>query len=620
MDAVDLDVESTFDIGAWLCSDEAGKLQRDLEERITRLLFSPDLTDLECRRMAVQLAWIGTESQSRALLGKEVLQLELSSDSEIVPCGWKWTQKVWKGTCNATSKTVNFISDHSTEIIIGAAICATGAGIAYVTGYGLSVAVSGVVVAGAGSIFSAEEKPNPHIPQHLPYPSKSELAVLEQPISALPDPELPHFPNEFLVTSKGIWANGQFYSNAPLMKDSLLSPLQSTPQMRGENSLALGFYSQALQEFNLAIAENPMNSTAYLQRGAAHFSLGEYERSLEDFEQFTSQVDPCPLSISEFSLGFAKGLPKGVYESGEGLFLFLSDFVTHPIHTSKQIVDSIATLVELVQNDEWGMVVEALSPEMHELVSHWNSLPSNERGELAGYAVGKHGADILIPGALAKVATKSLRSAEELAAVCKNLQIAQETLVLETAAGIGSSAKIAEVIEAGNKTVVLAEELGFAAKEMGQLKQAGTLEAAVAKKCEHLTPSMQESFALHKKAQETLKPYIKQFLPESTVRELIHRAGIETFPRPKGIPDNYLVRITEKGAGMEYVHPTNPHFSIRVMPGKPHSPNLCQQKPYVIQKADRGAFDKTGKPVLSDATEAHIPFDEFIFRECLSGD
>ena len=128
-------------------------------------------------------------------------------------------------------------------------------------------------------------------------------------------------------------------------------------------------------------------------------------------------------------------------------------------------------------------------------------------------------------------------------------------------------------------------------------------------------PAMLESFVLHKKAKEFLKPYIKKHMPEFKVRELIHETGFPTFPRPKGIPENFLVRITENGIGMEYFHPTNSHFGVRVMPGKLHSPNLCQQKPYVIQKTDRGALDKTGAFVSADASEAHIPLDEFIYKD-----
>jgi tetratricopeptide (TPR) repeat protein len=258
-------------------------------------------------------------------------------------------------------------------------------------------------------------------------------------------------------------------------------------QVRGEQALSFGYYNQAVQDFGKAIETNPANPLPYLERGIAHFSLGQYDRSLEDYQQFISQTQiqkPNPLSVSEFSLGVAKGLPNGVYESGKGLFLFMTDFVKHPIQTSGQIVDSVTTLVNLVRNDEWGVVAETLSPEVHQLVTMWDVLSSEQKGELAGYALGKHGADILTPGAIAKVASKSVKSAQELAAVCKNLQIAQETLVLETVAEMGSSAKIAEVIRNGQSMAFLGEELGFTAQEMGQLQKLGKLEQAIDSTCE----------------------------------------------------------------------------------------------------------------------------------------
>jgi tetratricopeptide (TPR) repeat protein len=251
-------------------------------------------------------------------------------------------------------------------------------------------------------------------------------------------------------------------------------------QVRGEKALSLGYYNQAVQDLGIAIEANPTNPIPYLERGIAHFGLGQYDSSLEDYKQFTSQAQKSnPGSASLFSIGFAKGLSEGVYESGEGLFLFMADFVSHPIQTSGQIVESVSTLVELIRKDEWGVVAEALSPEMHQLATQWDSLPQIKRGELAGYAVGKLGADILLPGGLAKVTLKSVKSAQELAAVCKNLQIAQKTLLLETAAGIGNSAKIAEVVRNGQTMMALGEELGFNPREIAQLKQARKLQGAI---------------------------------------------------------------------------------------------------------------------------------------------
>ncbi|MBM3192313.1 MAG: tetratricopeptide repeat protein [Chlamydiae bacterium] len=292
-------------------------------------------------------------------------------------------------------------------------------------------------------------------------------------------------------------------------------------QVRGERALACGYYNQAVQDLGKAIETNPTNPIPYLERGVAHFGLGQYDHSLEDYRQFTAQAPVSrsdPLSISEFSLGVAKGLPKGICESGKGLFLFMADFVKHPIQTSGQIVNSISTLVDIVRKDEWGVVAEVISPEVHELVTQWDTLPSERKGELAGYAVGKHGADVLLPGALAKVASKSIKSAQDLAAICKNLQIAQETLVLETAAEIGNSAKIAEVVQNGQTMMALGEDIGLTAREMAQLKQAGKLEGVINSGLEKLV-SQSES--------EVLKAAISQNKHVKMVRDYLDKPARE---------------------------------------------------------------------------------------------
>ena len=65
---------------------------------------------------------------------------------------------------------------------------------------------------------------------------------------------------------------------------------------------------------------------------------------------------------------------------------------------------------------------------------------------------------------------------------------------------------------------------------------------------------------------------------------------------------------------MKYVHPKHTHTSIRVMPGKPHSPLPYQQKPYVMQMKDGNLLDKFANPVLKGTPEeAHIPIDQFIY-------
>jgi len=105
-------------------------------------------------------------------------------------------------------------------------------------------------------------------------------------------------------------------------------------------------------------------------------------------------------------------------------------------------------------------------------------------------------------------------------------------------------------------------------------------------------------------------------MSESQARELIHQTGVKTFPRPPGIPENFRIQISDRGAGIKYLHPKHTHTSIRVMPGKPHSPFPYQQNPYVIHMKDGKCIDKFGNNLLNgDAPEAHIPYNEFVYRD-----
>lgn len=114
--------------------------------------------------------------------------------------------------------------------------------------------------------------------------------------------------------------------------------------MQAEKALDLGYYPEAIRSLNQAISLDSTNSTLYLERAASHFPIGDYDQSMEDFATFTNSKtsEQNPLVISAFSARFAKGLPQGVYESGKGIMIFLSDFVTHPIHTSTQVVESFS--------------------------------------------------------------------------------------------------------------------------------------------------------------------------------------------------------------------------------------------------------------------------------------
>ncbi|MEM8628891.1 MAG: hypothetical protein AAGF04_02300 [Chlamydiota bacterium] len=409
------------------------------------------------------------------------------------------------------------------------------------------------------------------------------------------------------------------YALDPPVLEDLPNCATRSYQMRGEAARYYGFYGESIENFTKAIELSPKQPLSYLQRSIAHFDAKNYEESAVDFLLFeklleSSSKEPSleEFSLGNFTCGFARGLPTGIYESGTGTLLFLSNLISEPIQTAHQMYTATLTLVDLARSEEWDLMAEYLCPEIHQLVLEWDTLSSDKRGELAGYAFGKHGANILMPSAIGKVAKKSAKGARRLRSALKRVERSEELIVIETAARSGKSVEIGHIFNKGKDSLFLGEELGISIPEMARLKKAGKLEETLKRTMRHLSFSDQESLHLFSQAEKSLRRY-KGFRPESEVRKLIHNEGICTFPRPAGIPKDYRVKISDNGCGMKYVHPKHTHTSIRVMPGKPHSQWSSQRRPYVIIMKNGDVLDNAGNLVLIDTFEAHIPVEEFVF-------
>lgn len=236
-------------------------------------------------------------------------------------------------------------------------------------------------------------------------------------------------------------------------------------QVRGERALDYGYYLQAVNDLGKAIEMNSTSPIPYLDRSEAHFRLGNYDKSIEDFRMFTLQTaqeyKQYPMNIPDFSIGFLKGLPKGILESGNNILLLCSDIILRPIQTGEQIWGSLKLLNELARSNEWDIFAEVLAPEVHHLVTQWDTIPCDERGELAGHAFGKYGADIIIPGALAKAVARGMRGAREISAISSSLKTAKKTFLMESVAGMESGEKIAQIVQIERK---ISEWLGEGAR------------------------------------------------------------------------------------------------------------------------------------------------------------
>jgi len=193
------------------------------------------------------------------------------------------------------------------------------------------------------------------------------------------------------------------------------------------------------------------------------------------------------------------------------------------------------------------------------------------------------------------------------------MKTAKKTLVLESA-----TAKTAQ------KTAHLAEHLEVVAKEARHLKKAGKAESVIAKSLGKekgflKTWKAKREFSASLKGKgnragkELYKAFRNEALSETEIRILLKEAGFKPPPRPKGIPKDWKVKLSDKGGGMKYVHPKDSGTYTRVMPGNPNSKNPWQRKPYVSTRKNGQALDKTAKVVAETSKAAHIPIEEYVF-------
>jgi hypothetical protein len=85
--------------------------------------------------------------------------------------------------------------------------------------------------------------------------------------------------------------------------------------------------------------------------------------------------------------------------------------------------------------------------------------------------------------------------------------------------------------------------------------------------------------------------------------------------RPGGIPQHWQIAPTRKGGGRRFTNPRDPHDHVRVMPGNPDSPNPAQRAPYAKRMKNGVAYDARHRPVDRRSPAAHVPLQDFRFRE-----
>jgi len=156
---------------------------------------------------------------------------------------------------------------------------------------------------------------------------------------------------------------------------------------------------------------------------------------------------------------------------------------------------------------------------------------------------------------------------------------------------------------------------------VGQLKKAGQLEKIITKTKENLSPAGQKSFTKFYNLEKEVTAYRKTKTPlsEAKIRGMLHKHDIHPPARPKGVPSHYKAEFAERGVGIKFVDPSERGTYVRVMPGKPHSKNLCQQRPDIKQQINGHTLDKQGKIVKKGhpPETSHMSPEEFVYREAI---
>ena len=85
-----------------------------------------------------------------------------------------------------------------------------------------------------------------------------------------------------------------------------------------------------------------------------------------------------------------------------------------------------------------------------------------------------------------------------------------------------------------------------------------------------------------------------------------------TLERPKNVPKDWVEIPSNKGEGIRYRDPKNPHNEVRVQKGNPEVSNPMQKRDYVRWKKNGQWLDKYGKPSINPQ-KTHIPLEDFNF-------
>ncbi|MCP5505077.1 MAG: tetratricopeptide repeat protein [Chlamydiales bacterium] len=372
--------------------------------------------------------------------------------------------------------------------------------------------------------------------------------------------------------------------------EMLTEKMQAKLEFRkGKAECELDLFEDAILTLSSYIENHPRHRQAYLERAIAYFETGDFHQALQDFAETGFQHDPIPPSMLdelEFSTGLVKGLTIGGGESIadfvpsaisslSGLSHGIISFTLSPQEVSREFYQACKNVIEVIKDNGLIEVLEPFFPEIQELNNN-HALSYIRQGELVGHLVGRFGAEVLLirTGVKGITAYRDLRQANAIL-----------TLKKMSTSALAEQQIVTHSRKWWSKTKPIINEL--------KAKKGAKIDV------------------------ELFRAFRNQCLSEAQIRRILHHAGYETFPRPKGVPVNCIVEISEKKGGMRFRKlgtVEDECILIRVMPGNPKSPYPVQRSPYVVQRKGDSAISKSGKFVKLDSEDAHIPLDQYEFK------
>ena len=369
------------------------------------------------------------------------------------------------------------------------------------------------------------------------------------------------------------------------ISEELSSKLERT---KGFAECEIGLYDEAILTLSNYMKNHPHYESDYLERAIAYFETGQLDQAIEDFARSGFSASPIPPDWKDdldLVTGFTLGLGKGGFESVVETLIFtettlanlpqgLWALATKPTEVSRAVCQAFEHAIQYIKEEGPGGVLYQMFPEAQELVKGGDQLSYSRQGELMGIMAGKVGIELLL-----------LKGTKKGVQIFRELREANASLTLS---------RLSKSLEA--RQIISAHQEAWRAKT---------------------TSLIQEFKSTKCLDKELYKAFRAQSLSEHQVRKILHQAGFKTFRRPKGVPRDAVVKISEKSGGMLYIKPgtTNKQcVQVRVMPGNPKSPNPAQRKPYVVQRKGADAVSKSGKLINRNLEEAHIPLGEFEFK------